>query len=189
MTRKRRASTPALIDACCLIGLLASGQMEAILQATGCAWHLPDAVKAEVQFVRRHNPGRPGSFLNAPADLSPHLKSGLLTACQPADPKEQTLFVQYATQFRSDGEAMCLAIAQSRGWLVATDDRKAIRVAEKGGLTVVSCPQLVKAWVDATRPDIALVVQVLTDIQTLAQFRPNSTMPESDWWTGQTGSP
>ena len=63
---------------------------------------------------------------------------------------------------------MCLAIAESRGWVVATDDRKAIRVAEKGGLTVISCPQLVKTWVDATRPDTALVVQVLTDIQTLA---------------------
>ena len=41
MTRKRRASTPAVIDACCLIDLLASGQMEAILRATGYAWHLP----------------------------------------------------------------------------------------------------------------------------------------------------
>ena len=51
------------------------------------------------------------------------------------------------------------------------------------GLTVISCPQLVKTWVDATRPDTALVVQVLTDIQTFAQFRPNSTMPESGWWT------
>ena len=58
MTRKRRTSTPAVIDACCLIDLLASGQMEAILQATGYTWHLPDAVKAEVQFVRRHAVGR-----------------------------------------------------------------------------------------------------------------------------------
>jgi len=189
VTRKRRASPPALIDACCLIDLLVSGQMEAILRATGYAWNLPDAVNAEVQFVRLHDPARPGSFLNAPVDLSPHLNCGLLTAYQPADPKEQTLFVQYAAQFRSDGEAMCLAIAEARGWVLATDDRKAIRIAEKGGLTVISCPQLVKTWVDATRPDTALVVQVLTDIQTLAQFRPNSTMPESDWWTGKTGSP
>jgi len=189
VTRKRRTSTPAVIDACCLIDLLVSGQMEAILRATGYAWNLPDAVKAVVQFVRRHNPARPGSFLNAPVDLSPHLNSGLLTACQPTASQGQTLFVQYAAEFRSDGEAMCLAIAEARGWVVATDDRKAIRIAEKGGLTVISCPQLVKTWVDATRPDTALVVQVLTDIQTLAQFRPNSTMPESDWWTGQTGSP
>jgi hypothetical protein len=184
VTRKGHTSTPAVIDACCLIDLLASGQMEAILRATGYAWNLPDAVNAEVQFVRQHDPARPGSFLNAPVDLSPDLKSGLLTACQPADPKEQTPFVQYAAQFRSDGEAMCLAITETRGWVVATDDRKTIRVAEKGGLTVVSCPQLVKAWVDATRPDTALVVQVLTDIQTLAQFRPNSTMPDSAHFTG-----
>jgi hypothetical protein len=189
VTRKRRTSTPAVIDACCLIDLLVSGQMEEILRATGYAWNLPDAVNAEFQFVRQHDPARPGSFLNAPVDLSPHLNSGLLAACQPTASQEQILFVQYAAQFRSDGEAMCLAIAEARGWVVATDDRKAIRVAEKGGLTVVSCPQLVKAWVDATRPDTALVVQVLTDIQTLAQFRPNSTMPESDWWTGHTGSP
>jgi len=189
VTRKGHTSTPAVIDACCLIDLIASGQMEAILRANAHAWNLPDAVNAEVQFVRQHDPARPGSFLNAPVDMSPHLNSGLLMACQPADPKEQTLFVQYAAQFRSDGEAMCLAIAKAQGWVVATDDRKATRVAEKGGLTVVSCPQLVKAWVDATRPDTALVVQVLTDIQTLAQFRPNSTMPESDWWTGHTGPP
>ena len=127
-------------------------------------------------------PGKPGSYLNVPVDLTPFFTSGLLTPCQPDDPHEQARFVHYAAQFRSDGEAMCLALAESRGWPVATDDRKAIRVAQQAGLTVVSCPELVKAWADATRPDPATLVQVLTDIQTLAQFRPNSTMPESAWW-------
>ena len=84
---------------------------------------------------------------------------------------------------------MCLALAESRGWPVATDDRKAIRVAAQAGLTVISCPQLVKAWADATRPDPATLVQVLTDIQTLAQFRPNATMPESAWWFRQFPRP
>jgi hypothetical protein len=156
--------------------------MEAILQATGYAWHLPDAVKAEVQFVRQHNPARPGSFLNAPVDLSPHLNSGLLTACQPADPKEQNRFVQCAAQFHSDGEAMCLAIAQSRGWLVATDDRKAIRIAQGTGLYVISCAELVKKWADATRPDPDDLLHALLEIQTLAKFQPNSEMPEAAWW-------
>ena len=45
---------------------------------------------------------------------------------------------------------MCIAIAEQRGWTVATDDRKAIRVAQQAGLTVVSCPELVKRWADAT---------------------------------------
>lgn len=188
MTR-RPILDPATIDACCLIDLLVTGHAEAILRASGHAWHLPAAVQVEVKFLRQHDPAQAGAFLSVPADLTPHLASGLLIPCQPDDPHEQARFVHYATQFRSDGEAMCLAISECRGWPVATDDRKAIKVAEKAGLTAISCPQLVKAWADTTRPDPATVVRVLTDIQTLAQFRPNPTMPEFAWWDQQMGSP
>ena len=192
MTRHGRttAPIPAVIDACCLIDLLASGHAEAILRAGGYAWHLPAAVQqAEVQHVRRYDPAQPGAFLSVLVDLSPHLTSGLLIPCHPDDPQEQAHFVHYATIFRSDGEAMCLALAESRGWVVATDDRKAIRVAGQAGLTVISCPQLVKAWADATQPDPATIVQVLTDIQTLAKFRPNPSMPELTWWVSRLGQP
>jgi hypothetical protein len=161
--------------------------MEAILQATGYAWHVPDAVHAEVQFVRQHDPTQPGSFLNMPVDFSPHVSSGLLTPCQPSGSQEQTLFVQYAAQFRSDGEAMCLAIAQSRGWLVATDDRKAIRIGKGMGLAVISCPELVKKWADSSKPSAHELLQVLVEIQTLAKFLPNSAMPESAWWMKKVG--
>jgi hypothetical protein len=171
-----------LIDACCLIDLLASGEMEPILRALGHAWYLPDAVRAEAKFVRQDDPGRPGAFLNVPVDLTPHISSGLLSLCQPDNSEEQARFLHYATLFRSDGEAMCLALAQSRGWQVATDDRKAIRIAQQAGLTVLSCPELVKSWADATRPDTPSVVRVLTNIQRLAKLGPTSTMPESAWW-------
>ena len=162
--------------------------MEAILRASGHAWYLPEAVRAEVQFVRQDDPAHPGAFLNVPVDLTPHINSGLLSLCQPDSSDEQARFVHYATLFRSDGEAMCLALAESRGWLIATDDRKAIRVAQQAGLTVLSCPELIKAWADATRPDTASLVRVLSDIQRLAKFTPNSTMPESAWWFNQLSS-
>jgi len=182
VSRKKRPPAPAVIDACCLIDLLASGRPGEILKAAGFAWHLPAAVQGEVRYVRRYDPAEEGAFINETADLGPYVASGLLTVCQPDDTQEQARFVQYAAQFRSDGEAMCLALAESRGWTVATDDRKAIRVAAGAGLTVISCPQLVKAWVDATRPDRAAIAQVLTDIETLAQFRPGAVMPGSAWW-------
>ena len=175
------------MDACCLIDLLASGQAEAILRATGYTWYLPTSVQAEVRYVRQHDPDNPGSFRNEPVDLTPLVSSGVLTPCQPDDPREQTSYVHHATLFRSDGEAMCLALAECRGWTVATDDRRAIVVAQQVGLTVVSGPELVKAWADATRPATTSLVQVLTDIQTLAQCRPNSTMRESDWWSNLSG--
>jgi hypothetical protein len=181
--------TPAVIDACCLIDLLSSGAAEAILRATGHAWHLPDAVQAEVRYVRQHDPAQSGKIVTVPADLTPLIASGLLTLCRPDNPQEQARFVHYAAIFRSDGEAMCLALAESRGWTVTTDDRKAIRVAGQAGLAVISCPALVKAWAVATRPDRAALVRVLTNIQTLAQFRPYPAMPEAAWWFQKVNSP
>lgn len=191
MSRKRGSPSSAVIDACCLIDLLASGQAEAILRATGQAWQIPSAVLAEVQYVRQHDPDNPGSYRNIPADLTPFMRSGVLTPCQPDDPREQARYIHYATLFRSDGEAMCLAIGECRGWIVATDDKKAITVAEQAGLTVVSCPELVKVWTDATRPDASTLIQLLTNIETLAQFRSNPNMREHNWWAARlpiTGS-
>lgn len=117
----------AVIDACCLIDLLATGHVEAILRAAGFDWHLPSAVQGEVQHVRQHDPAQPGQFLKVAVDLSPLIASGMLKTCGPANQTEQDRFVHYAAQFRSDGEAMCIALAEQRKWALATDDRKAIR--------------------------------------------------------------
>jgi hypothetical protein len=175
----------AAIDACCLIDLLASQHMEAILRAAGFDWHLPTAVEGEVQHVRQHDLGQPGQFVKVAVDLSVLKTSGVLQGGVPGNQTEQDRFVHYAAQFRSDGEAMCIAIAEQRGWVVATDDRKAIRVAQQAGLSVVSCPELVKRWADATGPDRATLNKVLQDIQVLAQFKPNPTMPEYQWWVDE----
>jgi hypothetical protein len=175
----------AAIDTCCFIDLLASEIAEAILRASGFAWHLPSAVSLEVQYRRQHGPAQPGKFVMVPADLSGLIASGVLTVCDPANQQELDRFTHYATLFRSDGEAMCLALAEQRAWVVATDDRRVIRVARQAGVTVVSCPALVKAWADATGPDQATLTKVLQDIQVLAQFKPNPTMPEHQWWVDE----
>ncbi len=175
----------AAIDACCLIDLLASGDAEAILRASGLTWHMPSSVQGEVRYCRQHDPAQPGKTVTVPVDLSGLISSGVLTVCHPQNQQELDRFTHYTALFRSDGEAMCLALAEQRKWIAATDDRKVIRVAQQTGLTVVSCPELVKAWADATRPDATTLVQVLNDIKTLAQFKPNSSMPEYQWWVDE----
>jgi hypothetical protein len=177
----------AVIDACCLIDLLASGQAEAILRAAGLDWYVPTAVEGEVQRVRQHDPANPGQFVMVSVDLSALKAAGVLQTCAPESQSEQDGYVQYATLFRSAGEAMCIAIAEQRGWAIATDDRKAIRISRQAKLTVVSCPALVKAWADSTGPDQAAVLEVLQNIQVLAQFKPNASMPEYQWWVDQFG--
>jgi hypothetical protein len=176
---------PAAIDACCLIDLLASGHAEAMLRAGGFTWQLPSAVRGEVQYLRQHDPKQPGKIVKVPADLSGLISSGALTVCAPKNQKELDRYTHYATAFRSDGEAMCLALAERRKWVIATDDRKAIRVARQAGLTVVSCPELVKAWAAAAGPDKPTLVKTLQDIQALAQYKPNPSMPEYGWWVAQ----
>ena len=171
----------AAIDACCLIDLFSSGDAEAILRASGFTWQLPSAVQGEVLYQRQHDSTQPGKTIHVPVDLSGMISSGLLTVCNPQTQRELHRFTRYATIFRSDGEAMCLALAQERKWVVATDDRRAIRVAQQTGLTVVSCPELVKVWAIAMGPDQAVLSKVLQDIQVLAQFTPNPTMPEYQW--------
>jgi hypothetical protein len=182
MTGQGLVLPPIAVDACCLIDLLASGDVEAILRASGFSWQLPSAVRGEVQYVRQHDPAQPGKLVKVPADLSGLVASGLLTICDPQNQQEFDRFTHYAGLFRSDGESMCLALAEQRGWVVGTDDRRAIRVAQQAGLAVVSCPQLLKAWADAATPDQATLLRVLQDIQVLAQFKPNPSMPEFRWW-------
>ncbi len=176
----------AAIDACCLIDLLASGSAEAILQASGLTWHIPSIVQGEVRYRRQHDPAQPGKTVNVPADLTAMISSGILILCDLQNQGELDRFTHYAAVFRSNaGEAVCLALAEQRNWIVATDDRKAIRVAQQAGLTVVSSPELIKAWADASRPDQATLVKVLEDIQVLAQFKPGPTMPGCQWWLDQ----
>jgi hypothetical protein len=159
--------------------------MEGILAASGLTWHLPEAVKDEVRYCRQHDPTTPGQTIAVAVDLSAVFASGLLHSCSPQTQKELALFMRYAAIFRSDGEAMCLAIAAERKWTVATDDRRAIRIAQQAGLKVVSCPELLKSWADATHPAQPELCRVLRDIRVLAQFRPNSTMPEYQWWVDE----
>ena len=175
----------AAIDACCMFDLLASGHAEDILRASGFTWQLPSTVQGEVQYLRQHDPAQPGKLVKVPVDLSGLISSGMLTVCAPENQQELDRYIHYATVFRSDGESMCLALAERRGWVVATDDRKAIRVAQQAGLTVVSCPELVKAWAAATGPDQPTLVKILQNIQVLAQFKPNPSMPEYAWWVAQ----
>jgi hypothetical protein len=170
------------IDACCLIDLLASGHAEAILRACQYTWHLPAAVQAEVRYVRQPDPAQAGQLVLVEVDLDPLIKLGVLSPCQPDNDQELDRFTQYATQFRSDGEAMCVALAESRGWTIATDDRKAIRVAGQAGLTVLSCPQMMRHWADVAKPDQTVLAKALRNIEVFAQFRPNPSLPDYQWW-------
>ena len=169
-----------IIDACCTINLYAAGNMLTLLPALGTEWHITENVITETQYIRKVDPDDPTKLVKDLIDLRPALDAGVLRSCT-ATEDELASFVELAVLL-DDGEAMCLAIAQSRGWRLATDDRKARRIAKERGVSLLSTPELVKQWATTTAADEAEVSRTLVNIQTYARFRPNSSLPEVDWW-------
>jgi hypothetical protein len=133
-----------VLDACCLINLSAADALDTWLGDIGLNWMLPEAVVDEALFLRCASSGfsdhsKPESAESArePILLEQHIQNGLLTVIRPETEEEVVAYVTFAHEL-DDGEAMALAIAQTRGWQLATDDRKAIRLAGEAGVPVLT---------------------------------------------------
>src|SRR4051812_35969525 len=65
----------------------------------------------------------------------------------------ESLFVQLAADI-DDGEAMTCALAVRRGYAVATDDRKTLRLLRERHpqVQILSTSSIVSGWIDAEQP-------------------------------------
>jgi predicted nucleic acid-binding protein len=171
-----------IIDACCLINVYASGKEASIFQACG-RFYLPEEVRNEVLRIRRVDEDDPTRLVPQDIDLGDAIAAGYIQTCQLDGQDELDAFVRYAMEL-DDGEASCLAIAASRNWTVATDDRKARRIAYENGIALTSTPELIQTWVAETSPDEATIVESLRNIERFARFRPRRTDPLHRWWVG-----
>ena len=174
-----------IIDACCLINLYASGEEESILRACGGFW-IPAQVRSEALRIRRVDEDDPTRLVPQEIDLGGAIKAGYIRQCQLQGQEELDAFVRFAMQL-DDGEASCLAVAESRGWSVATDDRKARRIASENGIPLTSTPELVRRWIDATSPDHAAITELLRRIERFARFCPRRADPLHGWWVAFGG--
>ena len=96
---------------------------------------------------------------------------------------ETALFVALAAEI-DDGEAATLAIARERGLDVATDDRKARRVAQRLNLPEpVRTSRLLHDYCSAANLPESEVAEVLRATEQRARFRPPVSDPLHPWWT------
>ena len=175
------ASSIVLLDACVLINLLASGEIEAILRVTEQEFKICTAVEKESFYLRADDP-QEQSFDSV--QLDPLVKSGVLSVCAIESEVEGTLYVDYASQL-DDGEAMSIAIAEARGYLLATDDRKARRIflestAAPGRL--ISTSDLVRSWAERQAISLDKLKAILLSIQHRASFIPPRSDAHLQWW-------
>jgi hypothetical protein len=171
----------AILDACVLINILASGRAHEIL--TGCEYKfgICTVVSKESIYLRAADPNAPPDTV----DLEPFVKSKCLTVYELTGNQEQTLYVDYAADL-DDEEAMTLSLAFSRGFTVATDDRKARRIflEDTGDMTpLLSTPQILKSWSPRAGLTAAELKKMLLEVSRRGRFSPHSGDPEFTWWS------
>ena len=169
-----------LFDSSVLINILATGRQQEILAMFQGGAGVCAAVAAETQFLRGEQPTGPKTRVS----LDPLLERRLLRQHELRDDEERALYVELAADL-DDGEAMTLAIAHQRGAAVATDDRKARRIANQrfgANFPLLRTTGIMHDWVRLEMLEREAVRAVLGRIQTVAQFRPPNDDPLREWW-------
>lgn len=174
------SSQGQILDACVLINLLASGEIEGILRVAARDSLVCSAVERESIYLRTEDPHTPLELI----ELKPLISSGLLTVCRIEGDREAQLYVDYASAL-DDGEAMSLSIALSRDLILATDERKARRLfSEAAGdqRRLTSTSALIRHWAETERIPADRVKTALTRIEERARYQPPTTDENYKWW-------
>jgi hypothetical protein len=175
-----------LLDACTLLNLYATGCLEEILTGLDYRFGVVEyVVWSEALFIDRPDHVPPD---REQVDLDALVERAVIKLVEIADDSEAELFLKLALEL-DDGEARTLAVAASRGWSVATDDRKAHRIAAK------ECPrvqllrslELVKEWADVNMIERVRIRELLLRIRDRANFIPGKHDPTVLWWRSLSG--
>jgi predicted nucleic acid-binding protein len=173
-----------LLDSSVLINVFATNREHEILRIFAAGVGVCAAVEAEALFLRGERSTDPPARIL----LTPLIDGGWLKRHDLRDDNEKTVYVELAADL-DDGEAMTLAIAHQRRLVVATDDRKARRIANQRlgkELVLLRTSEIMHAWVQRARPEETALRGVLKRIEIVARYRPANDDPLREWWTTAT---
>lgn len=161
----RSTDETVMLDACCLLNLSATGQIDRVLRELAMVVGAAERVTHEALFVLPRTAGGE-SGRPEPVDLPGLVDRGLVTVHSIETDEEASSYVAFAADL-DDGEAMTCAIAVHRRFAVATDDRKAIRILRQRApqVSVVSTPELLRLWAEGAGLGPVELRQMLIDVQ------------------------
>lgn len=172
--------TILITDASVLINLVASGAAGDILSGCGMEFKVcPDVIR-EVRILRDRETGEEHAI-----DLEPLFADGKLEKIEPESDSEFELLIDYAALLGAgDGEAMCFALAESRGHPIAIDDERAIRRAKKRNpnFETLGTLEILILWQDRNGIADQRMGQLLQSIFRYARFRPAASHQRYTWW-------
>jgi len=171
---------PIILDTSVALNLLATGAGLAVLESLGVKCFVCSAVVDEAIYIRSDDPAQPREAVS----IDTWLPSGAVKVIDPESLLEEELYVQFAADL-DDGEAMSLAICRGRGYALATDDRKARRIAGRLAVPTVqllSTSQVVQHWAVRTGAAPGELKRILSAIELRARFIPPHNDPLRGWW-------
>ncbi len=169
-----------IIDACVILNLIATGMIEQILSVIAQNSMICVLVKNESLYLRKEDEIND----TEPIDIEGLITQELIQVCDCETVAEQQLFVNFAAVL-DDGEAMSLAIALSRNWHLATDDKKARRIFSENAQNdklLVSTSDLIKEWAENENIGDLAIKPILLKVERKASFRPPRSDPNLQWW-------
>lgn len=185
--RDERASEPErriILDACVVLNLYASRRIAEILLALPVPCAVASYVRdREALMVGRHRSGPTADVESV--DLYPLIKSGLLEVLDLHGDDENAHFIDLASSTGlDDGEAASGALAHSRGFIVATDDRAAISAFQRHDppIPTRSTASILKQWAERAAVDGDTLKAALMEIRERANFEPGARDPLQAWW-------
>lgn len=176
------------IDACCLLNLIAAGNiLHENSTKLGFSIFVPKVVAEESIYVLQPDDDQSGQLVRQKVDMNRYVERQLLSYCDIEGSVEAELYVKFAVQL-DDGEAACLAIAKSRSWIMATDDRVARRMAMEQSVKVLGTPEIVRNWAECNCVSDGEIALAIGNIQRFAKYTPRANGPDSDWWYRKQGT-
>ena len=176
-------SGPLLLDASCLLNLYATGRLREIALTLPYQVGVADYVlEVEALYTVVPDPGGIGEQ-REPVNISSLLQEGTIEVMRLEQPEEQETFVDFAALL-DDGEAITAAIAQHRGGLVATDDRKAIRVlrGQVPPIPIASTLELLHLWAQEGMVTDVELQEAVEAMRLGASYVPSIRDPLYAWW-------
>lgn len=170
---------PLLItDASVLVNLLATEAFEDIAVQAGWRFVICEAVQLEVLAVRNADTGEMEEV-----ELQRFLDRNLIEVVVLDADAESDCYVEYAALV-DDGEAMSLAIAETRKLAIALDDRRAISIAHRRGFSgeMLTTPDLLHEWWQKKPMSEVEFGELLRLMEVRARYVPPKNHALRQWW-------
>src|ERR1700730_8700084 len=172
-----------LLDACCLINVLATERIDEILGwlPYRCATSGLVASKEVLSIAAEGLATEPLRREVIPPDRLDRIANLALLDLETDE--EISGFVRFAMQL-DDGEASVCALAVARGGEVATDDRKALRILASltSPVPTLQTPELLYEWAERLKVPEGDIHSVLRQVHRRGRFYPRDGAPRFAWW-------